>query len=228
MHPKITAMYRQRLDEMKKHLQPNNYARLETDILSLDDYLTRDESRTIANVMETSIDAMTKKGRELARPSFVYLEVQNYPLHPCEPTYGQQIAQCYAALASGCNGIYLWGLLPPMTPGNWRAIKQLVKEFAVLEGLILTEEPSPAVECAADRLKIRFRPAVKDGVLTLLTCNIDEQPAGKVTFNLPAPFSKAKEAEVLFENRTVKIVNGAIIDDFAGHTRHVYSVKCKE
>ena len=27
------------------------------------------------------------------------------------------------------------------------------------------------------------------------------------------------------ENRTVKIVNGAIADDFAGHTRHVYKVK---
>ena len=204
---------------------PNNYARLETDILSLDDYLTRDENRTIADVMATSIDVMTKKGRELARPSFTYAEAANYPLHPCEPTYGQQIAQCYAFLTSGCNGICLWGLTPPATPGNWRAIKQLVKEFAVLEKLILTEEPAPAVECAADREKIRFRPAVKDGVLTLLTCNIDEQSAGKVVFNLPEPFSKAKEAEVLFENRTVKIVNGAIADDFAGHTRHVYKVK---
>ena len=113
-------------------------------------------------------------------------------------------------------------------PGNWRAVKQLAKEFAVLENMILTEEPPPAVECAADREKIRFRPAVKDGALTLLTCNIDEQRAGKVVFNLPPPFSAASEAEVLFENRKVKIENGAIADEFAGHTRHVYSVKSKE
>lgn len=206
---------------------PNDYAHLETDILMLDDYLTKDETRTIASMME-SIDAMTKKGRELARPSFAYVESANYPLHPCEPTYGQQIAQCYAVLASGVNGVVLWGLTPPATPDNWRAIKQLVKEFAVLENLILTEEPPPAVECAADRAKIRFRPAVKDGVLTLVTCNIDEQGAGKVVFNLPPPFSAAGEAEVLFENRKVKIENGAIADEFAGHTRHVYSVKTKE
>lgn len=206
---------------------PNDYAHLETDILMLDDYLTRDEARTIASMME-AIDAMTKKGRELARPSFAFVESANYPLHPCEPTYGQQIAQCYATLASGVNGIVLWGLTPPATPDNWRAIKQLVKEFAVLENLILTEEPPPAVECAADREKIRYRPAVKDGNLTLVTCNIDEQGAGKVVFNLPPPFNKAREAEVLFENRKVKIENGAIADEFAGHSRHVYSIKGKE
>ena len=206
---------------------PNDYAHLETDILMLDDYLTQDEQRTIADMME-AIDVMTKKGRELARPSFVYVESANYPLHPCEPTYAQQIAQCYAVLASGVNGVVLWGLVPPATLGNWRAVKQLAKEFAVLENLILTEEPPPAVECAADRAKIRFRPAVKDGALTLVTCNIDEQSAGKVVFNLPPPFNAAGEAEVLFENRKVKIENGAIADEFAGHTRHVYSVKSKE
>ncbi len=206
---------------------PNDYAHLETDILMLDDYLTRDETRMIASMME-AIDAMTKKGRELARPSFAFVESANYPLHPCEPTYAQQIAQCYAVVASGVNGVVLWGLTPPATPDNWRAIKQLVNEFAVLENLILAEEPPPAVECAADREKIRFRPAVKDGTLTLVTCNIDEQGAGKVVFNLPPPFNAASEAEVLFENRKVKIENGAIADEFAGHTRHVYSVKSKE
>jgi hypothetical protein len=114
--------------------------------------------------------------------------------------------------------------VPPATSGNWRAIKQLVNEFAVLENLILTEDPTPVVECAADREKIRFRPAVKDGTLTLLTCNIDEQGAGRVVFSLPPPFNKAAEAEVLFENRKVKIENGAIADEFAGHSRHVYSI----
>lgn len=206
---------------------PNNYAHLETDILMLDDYLTVDESRTIASMMG-AMDAMTKKGRELARPSFAFVVSANYPLQPCEPTYGQQIAQCYGTLASGVNGIVLWGLMPPMTPGNWQAVKQLAKEFAVLENLILTEKLPPAVECAADREKIRFRPAVKDGTLTLIACNIDEQGAGKVVFNLPPPFNAAGEAEVLFENRKVKIENGAIADEFAGHTRHVYSVKSKE
>lgn len=202
---------------------PNDYAHLETDILMLDDYLTRDETRTIASMME-AIDAMTRKGRELARPSFAFVEAANYPLHPCEPTYGQQIAQCYAVLASGVNGVVLWGLTPPATPGNWWAIRQLVGEFAVLENLILTEEPPPAVECAADSEKIRYRPAVKDGTLTLVTCNIDGQGAGKVVFSLPQPFSEAGEAEVLFENRKVRIENGAIADEFAGHSRHVYSI----
>lgn len=206
---------------------PNNYAHLETDILMLDDYLTVDENRTIASMMG-NIDSMTNIGRELARPSFAFVESANFPLHPCEPTSGQQIAQCYGTLASGVNGIVLWGLMPPMTPGNWRAVKQLAKEFAVLENLILTEEPPPVVECAADREKIRFRPAVKDGTLTLITCNIDEQSAGKVVFNLPPPFNAAGEAEVLFENRKVKIENGAIADEFVGHARHVYSVKSKE
>lgn len=202
---------------------PNNYAHLETDILMLDDYLTVDENRTIASMME-NVDAMTRKGRELARPSFAFVVSADCPLHSCEPTYSQQIAQCYGTFAGGVNGVVLWGLMPPMTPGNWQAVKQLAKEFAVLENLILTEEPSPAVECAADREKIRYRPAVKDGNLTLVACNIDEQSAGKVVFNLPPPFNKASEAEVLFENRKVKIENGAIADEFAGHSRHVYSI----
>jgi hypothetical protein len=32
---------------------------------------------------------------------------------------------------------------------------------------------------------------------------------------------------VLFENRKVKIKNGALADDFGGHVRHVYSISGK-
>ena len=205
---------------------PNDYARLETDVLMIDDYLTNDEARTVDSAL-ANVDAAVAKGVETSKPTFAYLVSQNYPLHSREPTYGEQIAQCYGALADGVSGIVFWGLMAPQTAGNWRAIKQLVREFAALEDRVLAEEPPAAVSCSAERAKLRFLPAVRDGALTLVACNIDQEALGEVRFTLPAPYAGAAQAEVLFENRTVEIRDGVLADRFAGHERHVYAVKAR-
>ena len=58
-------------------------------------------------------------------------------------------------------------------------------------------------------------------------CNIDSEPAGSVTMTLPGEFSYADEAEVMFENRQVKVKDGKFTDDFPAHTRHVYKIERK-
>ena len=50
----------------------------------------------------------------------------------------------------------------------------------------------------------------------------------KVTFTLPAELKYAGKAEVMFENRKLKVKNGKFTDDFPAHTRHVYKIKIKK
>ena len=57
----------------------------------------------------------------------------------------------------------------------------------------------------------------------LITVNITPNPARNV--RITAPFlAHAKEARVMFEDRTVTVANGVIIDNYAGLERHVYVV----
>ena len=58
--------------------------------------------------------------------------------------------------------------------------------------------------------------------------NIDGEPAGQVTMTLPAEYRYAREAEVLFENRKIKVRDGRAIDDFPAWTRHVYKIKLRK
>ena len=45
---------------------------------------------------------------------------------------------------------------------------------------------------------------------------------------LPSEFKYLDEAEVLFEDRKVKVKDGGFSDDFPAHTRHVYKIKLKD
>jgi hypothetical protein len=64
-----------------------------------------------------------------------------------------------------------------------------------------------------------------EGCLYVVSCNIDENPAGEVTFTLPPEYKYGGSAEVLFENRKVDVKDGKFSDTFPAYSRHVYKVK---
>jgi len=205
---------------------PNRYANLETDIIMLDDYLTNSEKRTVASVVNNA-NLMWKSGAGKGKPCFYFLVCDNFPHHYREPSYAEQIAQTYGSIAAGCTGLsYFYGW--PKTMGNWKAYLQLNREMKTLGDVITSEEECSAATATGNPKLMRVRARKHDGYVYLLGCNIDSDPAGAVTMTLPAEFKYANEAEVLFEDRKVKVKGGRIIDDFTGHARHVYRIKLRK
>jgi len=204
---------------------PNRYANLETDIIMLDDYLTNREGRTVASIVD-QVDIMLKAGAEEGKPCYFFIVGCDFPLHYREPSYAEQIAQSYGSIAAGCTGLsYFYGW--PTTMGNWKAYLQLNKEILSLSDVITSEEDCSDSQSSCDPKLLRHRTKKYNGNLYLITCNIDKDPAGKVTFTLPTDYQYSGDVEVLFENRNIKINNGQFSDDFPGHFRHVYKIKLK-
>ncbi len=204
---------------------PNRYADLETDILMLDDYLTNIEKRTVASVVDAT-DIMRKAGAEEGKPCYYFLVGGNFPLHHREPSCDEQIAQTYGNIAAGCTGFsYFYGV--PATPGNWKAYLQLAKEIRTLNDILLSEEEVAQASSSADPKRLRCVTRRHEGYVYVIACNIDEKAAGEVSFTLPGELAYAGEAEVMFEERTIGVVDGKFSDSFPGHSRHVYKVKIK-
>jgi len=204
---------------------PQRYAGLETDILMIDDYLTNNEARDVASVVGNA-DLMWRAGLAEGKPCYFFLVGNNLNLHGREPSYGEQVAQTYGCLAAGCTGLsYFCG--DPVTPGNWKAYVQLNKEVLSLTDVLCSEEETDEGACDGDPKLLRHRTMRHDGSLYVVSCNIDENPADKVTFTLPAGMRYADTAEVLFEDRKVAVKDGVFADGFPGHTRHVYRIKIR-
>jgi len=205
---------------------PNRYANLETDILMLDDYLTNSEKRSVASVVN-SADLMWKAGAEEGKPCYYFIVAANFPLHYREPSYAEQVAQTYGSVAAGCTGLsYFYGW--PKTMGNWKAYLQLNRELIGLSDVITSEEECSESTASGDPKLMRVLAKKHDGYVYLISCNIDGEPAGSVSMTLPTEFKYANEAEVMFEERQVKVKDGKFTDTFEPHSRHVYKIKEKE
>lgn len=204
---------------------PSGYAELNTDILMLDDYLTNNENRTVESVVSNT-DIMWEKGRETGKPCMFFVVCNNFPLHYREPSYAEQIAQCYGNIAAGCRGLSLyWGC--PATEGNLKASLQVNREILSLTDVLTSEEEISQSTSSANPKLLRNLTKKHQGYVYLITCNIDANPKDGVTFTLPAELQYTGDVEVLFENRKVNFKNGRFTDDFAGHSRHVYKIKLK-
>lgn len=204
---------------------PNRFADLNTDILGLDDYLTNRENNTVESLIQNA-DIMWKMGKEEGKPCMFFLVGGNFPLHYREPSYDEQIAQTYGALCAGCTVFgYFYGVV--QTSGNWQAMKQLNREILSLTDVICSEEEIAQSACSANPKTLRNITKKFEGFVYVISCNVDKNPAGKVTFALPAEYKYEGSAEVLFENRTLDVKNGTFKDEFPGHSRRVYKIKVK-
>jgi hypothetical protein len=203
---------------------PIRFGNLETDIVMIDAYLTASQGQTVGEVVR-QVDVMLEAGREEGKPSWYFLAGANTPLHYKEPSYGEQIAQCYGCVAAGCTGISLFTAFPK-TPGNWRAYQQLAREFGVIGDVIVSEEECPQATADADARTLRLLTKRHKGDVYLIACNVSKEPLGDVAITPPKELSqKRKKIEVLFEDRSLTLTDGRFTDHFAGHERHVYRIR---
>lgn len=204
---------------------PNKFADLETEVLMLDAYLTSSENGTVGGVVK-QVDVMRKAGEKEGKPCFYFLVGGNFPLHYKEPSYGEQIAQSWGCIASGCTGIS-WFYGNFLTPGNWRAVKQICAEVTQIEDILLSEtlvEPARVSE-PLERLRALTRQL--DKRLLVATCNISPSPLKKVKVTLPDVVPENGRVKVLFENRWINYRNRSFFDRYDSYQRHVYETAVK-
>ena len=200
---------------------PSKFADLVSEVFMLDAYYTSAEFGKISGALR-SVDVMVAASRSV--PCWFFLTGVN-TLHYKQPSYAEQVAQCWSTLCAGCSGIS-WFVNVPSASGNWQAMVDFNREAQEVKDLLLTEsivEPSRA-SLDADHVRSRLS-KTDDGTWTLFTVSIDDQANDAVAFKLPAAAPQNGIAEVLFENRTVEIKNGVIVDDYAPFARHIYEVK---
>ena len=157
------------------------------------------------------------------------------PIASARITREENWAQAYMCLVAGAGGI-MWFEFGD-AQAKWNDFLELGKELRSIEPLLvgvalakgLTFENDVLPEFVSGRTthknfrQIRGIGRASDTQTALITVNLTPVAAEKV--KITAPFlAHAAEATVLFENRTVPVNAGVIVDSFQGLERHVYVV----
>jgi len=136
-----------------------------------------------------------------------------------EPSPEENRFVTYVSLIRGARMLlyYNWG--PPANPALTESFRPLAGEMRTLAPIVANPEVKERVSCDNERIDYTAFQA-KDG-LTIIALNTDENEE-TATFRIKGAKG---EALVLFEDRTQRIVDGALNDDFSPLERHVYQVK---
>jgi hypothetical protein len=157
------------------------------------------------------------------------------PLARGDITREENWSQAYMCIAAGAGGI-MWFHFGGAKP-RWddfmelgrelRSIEEFLVGVALERGLTFKNDILPEFRSGRSAYE-NFRQIKGIGRASadrtaLITVNITPYPAENV--KITAPFlAHAKEATVMFEDRTVAVTDGVIIDSYAGLERHVYVV----
>lgn len=143
------------------------------------------------------------------------------------PSYEQTRYMAWQSVIHGCNGIIYWGTHTIAQPGDcWDAIKRVVRELADMHDVLVADEVALPIVKDYDEMGYSIDAGVEISARDvgesryLLTANSGIDPAG-VTFRCPGLFADG-EVEVLGENRTVAVKDGAVHDRYAGLGVHIY------
>jgi len=143
------------------------------------------------------------------------------------PTYEMTRYMAWQSVIHHCNGIIYWGTHTIEQPGEcWTGITRTVRELADLHDVLVADEAPVRVEKEYDELGFSIDAGVEisvrdaGGFLYLLTANSSIDPAG-VTFHGLEGLPDG-EMEVLGEDRTVPVKDGAFHDTYTGLAVHLY------
>ena len=141
------------------------------------------------------------------------------------PTLQQSRFMAYNAIIHGVNGILYWGTAyTPQPSAFWSDLKRVVKEIASLSEVL----GARTIKLKIDKVYHEMGHSVDAGVeilckkannsVYLITANADKNPV-KVTLKGLGDFGRA---EVIGEDRSVNIRDGALTDIYQPFDVHVY------
>ena len=123
----------------------------------------------------------------------------------------------YQAIVNGASSIWPF-TYKPWDNALWKEWKNLAHELNMLEPALACETFSD-LECGGAGVSFRDTGRALY-ILTVSLTNAEKH----VSIPLPDRWKQAKQAEVLFENRTVPLSNGTLTDHYGEYTRHVYKI----
>lgn len=161
------------------------------------------------------------------------------------PTNAEQRCMCYLGLTHGAKGI-IWfvytgycihseqiridrglppgqaawayrGTIPDCLPLSWQGITRIVREVNELEPVLLAPDPPQAQRVVAGEPAVHTLLKVYDGRGYLIAVNTRNEPVD-LRCELPA----AGEVEVMWEDRSLALDDGAMVDSFEPWGVHVY------
>ena len=144
-------------------------------------------------------------------------------------TYAESRFMAWNAIIHGANGLMYWGMT--YTPRDHEFVQNLSKvlnEIRELEPMILGRDVlhKPVLRYAergstiTDGVELMLRQVGE--TYTIVAANTSIDPAGVTFAALPEAIVKSGELEVLGENRSVTIRDGAFADEFEGLGVHIY------
>lgn len=199
---------------------PSRFAGLPGDILSIDDYLTNREGRSVKEIVR-QVEIMEGAARPTRRPVWIFIVGNNLHNHYREPSAGEQVAQSYGCALAGASGL-LYFLANPANRQHWLALRQTNRELTALGPVLLSAEPAPHATCSSPAIRFVVRRA--GAQIYLIAVNLEPQA---VSAKFQIEWFGQTEGAVMFESRTANIKSGMLADEFAPHARHVYRFETK-
>jgi hypothetical protein len=145
------------------------------------------------------------------------------------PSYEQTRYMAWQSVIHGCNGILYWGTHTAPQPGDcWNGILRAVRELADLKDVLVADEAAVTLEKDYDELGFSIDVGVETSVRDVgdyryvLAANSSIDPAA-VTFRGLGVADG--ELEVVGEQRTVAVSNGAFRDEYVGLSVHLYRAR---
>lgn len=194
------------------------FAGLPTDILMIDYYLTNDG--TTLDMVVSKVDVL--RSIAYGKPCWYFMESEN-SLHPRIPSYKEQVAQCWGAVAAGATGIS-WFVNMPTSRCCYDALVDINRELLDNTGFLCSDELCGGAIASESHSLIRCLTRRRGGEWRIYTANINPHPNANVTFTLPPDIPQDARVEVMYENRSLQANGGRFADSFDGFSRHIYRI----
>lgn len=136
-------------------------------------------------------------------------------------TPAEEYCVTYLAVTHGANGIIYWEYNDARrNPEIWETMVKISLELKELTPALTSVTSDKEVTVSDENIHAILKEV--EGGFYLITVNAKPEPVSGVRISLP--WLEKGEAKVLFEDKTVPIETGVIIDDFDGYGRHVYKM----
>ena len=165
--------------------------------------------------------AILSFGEQDGRPAWAVPFMSGYGFHASRDMSPTELEyQVYICAINGIRGMLFWASYPK-APTTFPKIASLFGEIRQLVNPLISLEKAPEIQCNSP--DIRFTVKKQDGYVYLITVNESKKPV-QARFDL-SMLGDMKSADVLFENRTVPVVQNCLTDSYGGLSRHVYRFK---
>jgi len=162
------------------------------------------------------VATMATAARPEHKPVWMWLQGTGYAYWmDREPTPRELSCMVYGSLIAGARGIYYFAQIP-RTKQCWQEMRALCVELARLGPVLGSADQAPPVQC--DQKAVIVGSYSSAGETWVLAVNTQRE-ACETTLALEGA---AREAEVVFEGRRLKISDGKWRDSFGPYERHAY------